>query len=652
MHVHGLPPELRVFFQSFEANPTPGSKKAALHEPRPIPATGSSPEVLQGVLTTLGLTQGEELQKVGYDQCRSCCADDWAATILWALVLSHRVHCPPPVDPCALPPRCEPLPQLDVEAYAGDFRAPAAPPAGPDPLVLIFSGLEPSTKNAPTQLFLINRSRPNAQPIALPGDTMKAVDGRYSLILDAAWMQKNGVRPGDVLALYQEKHQGGELRRSEPTVVPINPVPSRGDATPALPPGDVIGDVQVRERLVRYPDVHAAELQLDRLAARLAGGQLTFTSNDGIEPFARVRIRNLNHPNEVKFGTVGADGQLALSIAAQANDPLIIDVADHSHDFGTNTEEFYTRTLSLTAGRDLHPIFAFNSFQPTQADGDPRPFFSLGQSKLKLSGPPGNRKGTLVVDKGLTPGTILTLQRAGQPQLIRAVADKTGSVSVELPFLPRAGDVLEVKLENPCAYLPSERSKEMYQSAVQLEIQGNGGLQRVKHEGRVSEGAEPVKPARSVDPLFAPRDLVAELAGKLGTLELISDSYNRRTGSGTRFGIQAARPGEYRAQYSFDPQANELKVVIGLASTVYRPNELAAAWAGTNGNFFHDADPVAGAIAATLHSGKDGALPKVHFLTEDGQTIAKGELTLTVERRDRNQTVTTGRLLAENVRYV
>lgn len=529
-----------------------------------------------------------------------------------AIEKAEKKQAPACVD---LPTRCEPLKDLTCVAHAGNYEDPRPGPRL-DPLILIFGEVEKSTPSAPTKLFLTNRSKlGKPRPITLPGDTAKAQDGKYSLVLDDAWMKQNGVHPGDVIAVHQEKAG----RTSKPVLVKINGEGGLDGQAPRLPPGDVVGTVEQKAMFRASYDARATQVDPTQLALHLAGGALTVRGDEAaLEPYAKVQLTNLRTGQRTAVVTTGADGTFSATIAAQAGDPIVISAVDHSHELDRSN---YLRRLTCNAG-DGKAILATNPTVGGSPDAPVVPEIHLGRMRLDT------RCRKLEVEGGFTPGSIVTLARNGHPEeTITAIADEKGSLSVKLPFEPYAGDVVDVTAKNPFCDVGLDH-QQMHHfskaavSTVSLEIARNGCLSIVERQGRVSEGAERVCPADRLDHLFDARDLVAELKGKLGKLDVMHHGEYPRTLSSLAMELTVARPGEYSATVGFDAKAKEVVVTLSPED-----GQLRAGLSLTT-----DGETAGGVAVSGYRAVPEGQQVPVRFVTEEGRVIARGKMNTTSER--------------------
>jgi hypothetical protein len=89
------------------------------------------------------------------------------------------------------------------------------------------------------------------------------------------------------------------------------------------------------------------------------------------------------------------------------------------------------------------------------------------------------------------------------------------------------------------------------------------------------------------------------------------------------------RPGEYRGEVSYDETAKEMVIKMIANSTVGRSTHFTADLPGATGSFHNDADARASVVGRTLGGDGAGGPPKIRWITEDGKTIATGEVALT-----------------------
>lgn len=491
-----LSPSLKTAVGVFAAQTLDLPKGTRAQDARPLLGSISAQNVdvqelssvAQKVAAQLGRANVEQLADVTRNDCLKCSSDPLDGIVLWALVLAVQVHLTGCDDKkTKLPKRADPLPELDVTAIMGAYEDPVAP-RRVDPLVLTFGKVERGTPDKPTKLLLYNRSRlDDSKPIELPGDTAKAVDGRYSIVFGDDWIREQGLKAGNILELVQVR---GE-RRSPGTVVAVNPAGPGVQPSPQLPPGDVVGDVTKRTMFRRDLDPVPTKVRPELIDVKLADSKLRLSSTTGLafEPFTKLALENLR-TGEKANASVAKDGKFTLDVPAEKGDAIVLCAVDHSHGLD---DPMFERRLSFVAGRDETPILGAN---PAIAIDSP-PRLALGRLELHHGSEHLRSQG------GITPGTVLTIYRASHPsERSRTVADANGSIDLPLPFTPYADDVLVVEGKNPFGIkgAPAEWQK-LAGFRAELEIKESGSLIPITREGDVRDAACSVQKPLGADTL-------------------------------------------------------------------------------------------------------------------------------------------------------
>jgi hypothetical protein len=597
------------------------------------PGRAELDHVAQQLLQQLGLRSLGDLAQVTQGHCLRCAEGPMDAMVMWSLVIAVQIHCAPAEPPKKklLPRRQDALPKLDVEACAGEYQD-RPQPIRVDPLVLKFGNVEPTSQDVPTHLYMINRSNlDDPQAVLLPGDLLKAVDGKYGLILGDAWMAEHGIKPGNVLEFYQTKGEGDAERRSPSSVVRINKGGAGLVDAPDMPPHDNIGAGPVREMFNKALDPKPAAVRPERMQACLRGDTLEVglsSQQPALEPFSKVVVENLRTGEKSAVAEVGEDGAFKALVKARDGDPIMIRAVDHSHELG---DAAFERLLTLQVGREAVPMLAVN---PTLGIDAP-PSVALG--RLALS----EDCLRLQSDCGLTPGSIVTVQRAGHAQeTIKAVVDATGSLDVALPFAPHADDVFDVLLQNPFnAHVaqPAGWSAKA-RAEVRLELNEDGTLDHVRSEGAVhaadtAAGRRPVAGLDNVDRVESGTPYRQDSRLKVEGLRLYFEPFNPNTGNS----VQLTASADSRAQHvtgwmAWDKAAGVLTVQVDADVRGGWPQEDKQArthigWgkageASSQGFYNQGVNPIRHAFVGL----PDGAQVPVRF--QDGEGRVFGEATL------------------------
>lgn len=655
----------QVSTQTAGADPKVAAQEiAAQQAPGLAPSRAELDTVAQQLVDALGLKGSQDLAKVTQADCMGCAETPMEAAVMWSLIIAVQVHCPPvePVKP-KLGRRKEALPKLDVEAFAGEYQD-RPQPVRLDPLVLKFKNVEPTSQDVPTSIYLVNRSNlDDPQPVKLPADLLKAEDGEYAILLGDAWMAEHGIKPGNVLELYQHKGEGAAKRESPATFVRINKGgPGMMDA-PNLPPHDNIGAGPVRELFRKDLDPKPTAVRPERMQAQLQNGTLSLSragDMPALEPFAKVVLENLRTGEKSQPVEVAEDGGFNACVAAEDGDPIVVRSVDHSHEIGDATFE---RLLTLQAGRDDVPMLAENP--NLGIDGPP----TLNLGRVGLS----DDCQRLQSDCGLTPGSIVTVTRAGyEDESLKAIVDQTGSLDVALPFEPHADDVFDVQLQSPFnAHVEAPAGwNAKAQAEVRLEINEDGTLDHVRSEGRVNQantdaGHQPVAALDNVDSIKSGTPYEQDNRLEIKDMTLRFEPYNRNTGNMQQLSVNVdGRAQQARGWSDWNKDTGILTVQVDAQVSGGWPQDdkqinANLGW-GKNGQTssmgFNNrgVNPIRHAFVGL---DKDTKVP-VHFQDADGNLFAKATLNTSVDTRGTGsgaggtQQVRTLRLMPESFERV
>ncbi|MCK6546512.1 hypothetical protein L6R52_11730 [Myxococcota bacterium] len=586
--------------------------------------------ITKQLVEALGLQKESDLAQVTQSGCFQKCQNPMDGVVLWSLVIAVQVHLDgcKPVDGCVLPRRKEPLPELGVEVCAGVFVDPQRP-VQRDPLVFVFDKIEPSTPDNPTKIYIVNRSDlNNPKPIELPADTMKAKDGKYVLILGDEWMIANKVRAGDVLEIFQTKGKDDSPRQSPSTYARIN---KEGPGRHVLPrdiPQDVVGNVQLRAEFEHVLDPRPAAIRAENMDARLDGGLFRLQrrgDQPAVEPFSKVIVENLRTGEKSEPIEVDPKGGFAAQVAAQKNDPILVRIVDHSHQFG---DVHFERRLTLEAGRESAPMLAVN---PTLGiDGPP----TAALDRIGLVDGCAALAGTQAV----TPGSLVTITRSGHPeQTITAIADADGSFRAKMPFDVHAEDVFDLRVESPFTRIekPEAWQARAFASA-RLEINENASLDVAAREGRVLDHGGAVKKHDNADRVDSGTPYLQDMRAKLKSFGFRFEPYNPNTGNSCSIGLVADTRAKSMARLALE---NGTVVVTltgdvrggwhegtkeGHANVVWGSNNSADNWAWNN--------PHVNAYRQLMVGKKAGEQVPVIFKDEAGKQIAEGMMNVRVAR--------------------
>ncbi|MBI4819291.1 MAG: hypothetical protein HY791_23670 [Deltaproteobacteria bacterium] len=572
----------------------------------------------------LGLSNIDQLADVTQAKCLEHAQDAMEGVVLWAIVLAVQIHqtgCEGPKK-CSLPKRNDPLPELSVEAIMGRYEDPVRPR---DPLVLVFDKVERTTPDNPTKLFLVNRSLlAKSDPIALPGDLTKAVDGRYSLVLGDEWIQKAGLKAGNIIELYQTKGD----RRSAGKVVAVNVAGPGVGRAPQLPPGDVIGNVTPRAMFRRDLDPVPTRIRPEGFLTQFADGNLEIRSKSSlaVEPMAKIEVDNLRTGQRGE-GKVGADGHFKISVPAEKDDPILIRAVDHSH---APQDAHFERRLSLVAGRDDGPILAQNP--ALLMDGPPE--LSLGRVRLS------DGCQDLTADRAVTPGTVVTLYRATHPaERTVTVADENGSFSVPLPFEPHADDVLVIEGKNPFALRkdPTEwQSKAAFR--VELEIESDGSLEATQRAGRIVDGQGAVGQASEVD-LVEHGEPVKSTRARIEGAQISFSTYDWRTGNSASLSARTDLECDNAVGvFNFDASKGEVVVTVSADKgggwrrpELGEPRGARSYFEAVGRGSWTDQNSVTPELRKQLHARGQGGSIDVRFESPEGRVISRGKMNIEVK---------------------
>jgi hypothetical protein len=460
---------------------------------------------MERILRRLGLERPEQIADVTTERCIQVAGDDivqgWALFSTVLVLQAHIGTSACKTSSCVLPPRTEPLPKLELDAYSGDY---VAPPATSCPLVLVFDRVEPTTEKSPVKLFIVNRSiLDDPKPLELPADLTKAKGGRYSFQADDEFMLTHKIRPGAIIEAYQVKYDeaGKELRRSEPTYRAMTKRKLEGKtiAAPDLPPGDVVGDVHRMGSFKFDVDVEATHVRPDRIHTSLIAGELVITpkgDKPAFEPDVVLQMENLKTRQTGEETEVRDGGSFQAGVKAEDGQPILIRAIDHSHNLG---DPLYERRLVLLAGRDSKPMLVRNP--ALGFDEPPR----IASRRISLGGKDCK---DLFCDRGVTAGSIVTIRRAveGRHDKTITLAGPDGSFRAELPFVPHERDVFEVEVRNAYSDIETAPQKAAV-SRIRYEVGPEGQLSVVSSEGNVGKkgtcedgGALPVPEISDKDP--------------------------------------------------------------------------------------------------------------------------------------------------------
>lgn len=655
----------QVSSQAIGSDPKAEAKDiAAQQAPGLAPSRAELDSVAQQLVAQLGLKNPSELGGITQAHCFECAESPMAASVMWSLIIAVQVHCPPvePVKP-KLGRRQAALPKLDVEACAGEYQD-RPQPIRVDPLVLIFGNVEPTSQDNPTALYLVNRSNlDDPQPVKLPGDLLKAEDGKYALILGDAWMAEHNIKPGNVLELYQTKGEGKAQRESPSTFVRINKGGPGVAEAPNLPPHDNIGAGPVREMFNKDLDPKPTAVRAERMQAQLQDGMLELRrcgEQPALEPFSKVVLENLRTGEKSEPVEVAEDGGFNARIASEPGDAIVVRSVDHSHEFGDATFE---RLLTLQAGRDHVPLLATN---PNHGIDEP-PKVALGRVGLS------DDCLRLQSDCGLTPGSIVTITRAGyEDETLKAVVDATGSLDVPLPFQPHADDVFDVEVQNPFnAHIEApEGWNAKARAEVRLEINEDGTLDLVRSEGAVhaadtDAGQQAVAAHDNVDRVESGTPYEQDNRLQIKDFTLRFEPFNRNTGNSQSISLAADGRAPYAVGWSdWDKDAGILTVQVDTEVKGGWPQEdkdlranLGWGKGGSTTSRGFQNNGVNGLRNAFVGLEKDTKIP-VRFQDGDGNVFAKGTLDTSVDTRPTGsgmggtQQVRTLRLMPESLERV
>lgn len=497
-----------------------------------------------GVFAEAGVQDLKAALQLSPAQCQACFpGNPEKGMLLSALVQLVQVN----LAPCQPEPdlvRKTPLQPLGVElAIAGIYTRPKQPVVRPDPLLLQFSNVVRGG-----ELYMVNRSDlDDPKPIRLPTDTLHhaETDGDYSLILDDAWMNANGIRPGAVLEFYQEK--GG--RTSDSKVVALNPGGARTIPAPTLSNGEVFGDVVKDSHFEIARDQWPAAVRVDRLQSAFQGDQITLSAPLGrggiaafTEPKAKIVLENLRTGQVSEPVTVADDGSFQVGIDARPNDPIMARVVDHSSRFEASSDRdpMHERRISFTAGG---ADFVLAQNPRLGIDGPPQ--VSLSRIGLDTKGGATELAGACA----LTPGSIITVVNQETGARAVAVADRQGSFRV--PVDAKLGDYLDVRVRNPFVSEKPEgtlgdRNEQVFSlhvegSSKKVELVGVPGV----NGGVVPEDRGAVKPADGVDRLGDGRPRAHATRPSVEVVRFDSrtenQGFNRRSISGFHVGLEWAQ---------------------------------------------------------------------------------------------------------------
>lgn len=605
--------------------------------PVPSQAVAAELESLRAsILAAVGKKTLEELAQVGIGECTQATSDPVDALVLFSLVLALRVHCPPCEGPKGCgpkPPRAEKLPKLGVVAKAGVFEEPAPPPTLRDPLILIFKNVAPSTEDSPTQIYMINKSNlRDRTPILLPADLGKAKNGEYSLILGDEWMVQHGIRPSQTVSFYQTKGKASKLAPSDATTVSVNAKGPGLINTPALPPGDRVGEVTVREQFRKFLDVVPAPVEPMNLSHVLEGGMFTaYASAKGpaTEPLARVVVQNLRTGERGPMTIVDEADQFTSAVAADRGDPMLIRIFDHSR---AVDDPAYERRLTVIAGESGPAMLAGNPMLGIDAP----PALRLG--RLELGG-----KGCqdLLGKLAATPGSVISARRIGLDgkagPVATTIAGAEGSFRLPMPFEVHAGDLFDLRVENPFVSGPNRAEVQTRAvAAVRLEVGADGGFNVVSSSGAVGtrgtkEGDAPVAALSNVDTLESGEPRFHRLRPTILDFGLRFEPYNPNTGNGASMSVRSDGRAPPQAHVRWDAEKTEVEVVV--SQTVpggwpepdkdHCPHVGFGTYGGTNWGFNNpQVNPLRHAVVGRAA----GERVPVRFVHEDGSVFARGEL--------------------------
>ncbi|MFO0725677.1 MAG: hypothetical protein U1E65_17970 [Myxococcota bacterium] len=599
----------------------------------PLVGGADARAVIEELKLSLGLKSEAELATITQEQCLAKAGSAVEGMALFALVVVIQAHlaCEETKPSGVLPAKKEPLPTLDVKAYAGNYEQPQAPRRC-DPLVLVMNNVAPSTPDKPVKIYLINRSDLDAKPIELPGSTEKAKDGAYSFVADGNWMQEHGIKAGAVLELVQAKldADGKPTRKSKGTVVKVNPGGAQLIGAPSLPPGDVIGNVQQLPNLRLEPDPAPSHVRATRIAAALHGGLLCLEPKGderAIEPFAKIRLENLSTGVTSGPFEVGADGGFAASIAACKNDAIVVHIADHSHNL---EDPLFERILSLRAGLESEPLLAVNP--ALGIDGPPS--MALGRIALVE----GKR---IVSDRAITAGSIVTLTKepdapGEKPKVVRGIAGADGCLSLELPFEVHADDVFDLVVQNPFGGLPKPTDYQTKASAkARLEIGADGSLGLVSSEGRVhakgsASGDAAVPMIDQTDRVESGTPLLEDAHFQIKSFKLGFRPRDWNTGNGAQISVDSDQRATPQAAVREENGALVVTLHSELRGGWSEPNKdfnLGVGFGSFGGSSWSNNNPQGvNPVRQLLISKPDGAEVPVRFVTAEGKPIAEGKV--------------------------
>lgn len=594
------------------------------------------------ILAALGKKSVGEVSQVTLSDCTSATKDPVDALVLYSLVLALQVHCTPCQAPSGCgpkPPRKERLPKLGVVAKAGAFETPKPPPTPRDPLILIFKNVAPSTPENPTQIFMVNKSDLHGRkPILLPTDLSKAKDGEYSLILGDEWMAEHGIRPSQTLSFHQTKAGQSKLGPSEETTVSVN---SKGPGlinTPALPPGDRVGEVTVRDQFRKFLDVVPAPVRPENLSHSLENGMFTaFASAMGpaTEPLARVIVQNLATGERGPMTIVGEDDQFASAVAAKRGEPMLVRIFDHAR---AVDDPAYERRLTVIAGEAGPLMLAGNP----QLGIDAPPALRLGRVELG-----GESCQELMGKLAATPGSVISVRRIGldgKPgELARTVAVEDGSFRLPMPFEVHTGDVFEVKVESPFVF--GEQRTEVQKRAVaeaRLEVATDGSLSLVSSSGAVGargtkEGDAPMAKLSNVDTVQSGEPIFHRLRPTVLDFNLRFEPFNPNTGNGASIRVRSDGRAPPRTQVQWDHEKGELVLVMAQAipggwPEAAKDHSSSSVGFGTyDGTSWAFNNAQVGPVRSALVGRAAGERIPVRFVHDDGVVFARAEMEVEIK---------------------
>jgi hypothetical protein len=384
-------------------------------------------------------------------------------------------------------------------AWQGRFVEKVEPPKR-DPLILELMGIVPGAK-----ITIRNRSdltKGAKDTITLPGDTKKFTGdgGYYNIVLSAEWLEKNCIRPGDILEIRQEVK--GE--KSDPAVVPTNLRPANAPQTYGsraqplsinLPPGDRI---DLNETVTNFfaldPDPRPPQVDPSRFTQDLCDGKVTVEGLEAVEPSAMVSIDNVAKMFHAQPTKVSNDGRVTSSIQADKGDPMVIRVVDHSNPNGGNV--LAERRLTMVAGVS-GAVLARNP--ALGIDGTPE----IALSRFEIDSV--NGQGRLSGKASITEGSLITITNMTTGETHRTAADAKGSFAIDGDF--KLGDVLDITAANPFSDAPSPHGGTMKcLTKLRATVAEKGGTCGLELDTMISGDAsrvidKAVKPHGNVDDL-------------------------------------------------------------------------------------------------------------------------------------------------------